>query len=83
VLSIGRKQDGHYARVGQLVLWWYGFADSEVCAVWWLDAKYRHAPSGLMLKPPWRAPLYSEIHGKRGLYLRLFGWRLLSIKHDR
>ena len=41
--SIGRKEGG-YVRAGRLVLWWYGFRhDSELCAIWWLDAKHRNA----------------------------------------
>lgn len=81
--SIGRKE-GRYLRVGRLVLWWYGFRrDSELCAVWWLDPKHRNATNGLTVKPPWCAPLYSEDYGKHRPYVRLFGWRLLSIKYDR
>ena len=81
--SIGRKE-GAYARVGRLVLWWYGFRrDSELCAMWWLDPKHRNATNGLTVKPPWCPPLYSEDYGKHRPYLRLFGWRVLSVKHDR
>lgn len=81
--SIGRR-DGRYIRAGRLVLWWYGFRrDSELCAFWWLDAACRTATNGLTLKPPWCSPLYSENYGKHRPYVRLFGWRLLSIKYDR
>jgi hypothetical protein len=81
--SIGRKE-GAYVRVGRLVLWWYGFRrDSELCALWWLDPKHRNATNGLTVKPPWCPPLYSEDFGKHRPYLRLFGWRVLSVKHDR
>jgi hypothetical protein len=81
--SIGQR-DGRYLRCGRLVLWWYGFGrDSELCALWWLDARRRTAESGLTLKPPWCTPLYSEDYGNHRPYLRLFGWRLLSVKHDR
>jgi hypothetical protein len=91
-IAVGRKarvfqhwtQDGRYVRIGRLVLWWYGFRrDSELCAVWWLDPKHRNATNGLTVKPPWCTPLYSEDYGKHRPYLRLFGWRVLSIKHDR
>jgi hypothetical protein len=51
--------------------------------VWWLDAKHRSATNGLTVKPPWCTPLYSEDYGKHRPYLRLFGWRVLSIKYDR
>lgn len=81
--SAGQK-DGRYVRFGRLVLWWYGFRrDSELCAIWWLDARRRTGTNGLTIKPPWCSPLYSEDFGKHRPYLRLFGWRLLSIKHDR
>jgi hypothetical protein len=81
--SIGRKE-GRYARAGRLVLWWYGFRhDSELCAVWWLDGKHRNATNGVTVKPPWCSPLYSEDYGKHRPYLRLFGWRVLSVKYDR
>ena len=81
--SIGHKE-GRYVRIGRLVLWWYGFRrDSELCAVWWLDPKHRNATNGLTVKPPWCTPLYSEDYGKHRPYLRLFGWRVLSIKYDR
>jgi hypothetical protein len=81
--SVGRKE-GRYARAGRLVLWWYGFRhDSELCAVWWLDRKHRNATNGLTVKPPWCQPLYSEDYGKHRPYLRLFGWRVLSVKYDR
>ena len=81
--SIGRKEGG-YVRAGRLVLWWYGFRrDSELCAVWWLDRKHRTATNGVTVKPPWCSPLYSEDYGKHRPYLRLFGWRVLSVKYDR
>lgn len=81
--SAGRKE-GRYVRTGRLVLWWYGFRrDSELCAVWWLDRKHRNATNGLAVKPPWCSPLYSEDYGKQRPYLRLFGWRVLSVKYDR
>ena len=81
--SIGHKE-GRYVRAGRLVLWWYGFRrDSELCALWWLDPKHRNATNGLTIKPPWCTPLYSEDYGKHRPYLRLFGWRVLSIKYDR
>jgi hypothetical protein len=81
--SIGRRE-GRYLRVGRLVLWWYGFRrDGELCAMWWLDARRRTATNGLTLKPPWCSPLYSEDYGAHRPYVRLFGWRVLSIKHDR
>jgi hypothetical protein len=81
--SIGHKE-GRYVRIGRLVLWWYGFRrDSELCAVWWLDPKHRNATNGLTVKPPWCTPLYSEDYGKHRPYVRLFGWRVLSIKYDR
>jgi|SRR4051794_15569388 hypothetical protein len=81
--SVGRKE-GRYARAGRLVLWWYGFRrDSELCAVWWLDHKHRNATNGVTVKPPWCQPLYSEDYGKHRPYLRLFGWRVLSVKYDR
>ena len=80
--SIGRKE-GRYVRVGRLVWWWYGFRrDSELCAVWWLDPRYRHATNGLTVKPPWCAPLSSEEYVRRP-YVRLFGWRVLSVKYSR
>jgi hypothetical protein len=82
-LSIGRKE-GRYLRVGRVVLWWYGLrSDSQLCAVWWLDSKYRHAASGLAVKPPWCTPLSSEQYGGRRPYVKLFGWRVLSAKHGR
>ena len=81
--SVGRRQDGRYTRIGRLVLWWYGVSDGELCAVWWLDARRRTVKVGLMVKPPWSAPLYSEVHGNHRPYFRLFGWRVLSINHDR
>lgn len=81
--SIGRKE-GRYLRVGRLVLWWYGILhDSAFCAVWWLDPKHRNATNGLTVKPPWYAPRYSEDYGKHRPYVRLFGWRVLSVKYDR
>ena len=81
--SVGRKEGG-YVRAGRLVLWWYGFRqDSELCAVWWLDRKHRTAANGVTVKPPWCSPLYSEDYGKHRPYLRLFGWRILSVKYDR
>jgi hypothetical protein len=81
--SAGHKE-GRYVRAGRLVLWWYGFRrDSELCAVWWLDPKHRNATNGLTVKPPWCTPLYSEDYGKHRPYVRLFGWRVLSIKYDR
>jgi hypothetical protein len=82
--AVHRHKEGRYVRIGRLVLWWYGFRrDSELCAVWWLDPKHRNATNGLTVKPPWCAPLYSEDYGKHRPYLRLFGWRVLSIKYDR
>lgn len=82
-LSAGYRK-GRYVRLGRLVLWWYGFRrDSELGAVWWLDPGRRQAISGLTVKPPWCAPLYSEAYGKRRPCLRLFGWRVLSMKYDR
>jgi hypothetical protein len=70
IFAIGRN-DGHYMRVGRAVQWWYGFRQaSELCAVWWLDVGYRRATNGLSVKPPWCVPR---------TYLKLFGWRLLSI----
>ena len=43
----------------------------------------RNATNGLTVKPPWCTPLYSEDYGKHRPCLRLFGWRVLSIKYDR
>ena len=81
--SVGRKEGG-YLRAGRLVVWWYGFRrDSELCAVWWLDRKHRTATNGVTVRPPWCSPLYSEDYGKHRPYLRLFGWRVLSVKYDR
>lgn len=80
--SVGYKE-GRYVRTGRLVLWWYGIRQgSELCAVWWLDPRHRSATSGITVKPPWCAPLYSEGYGKRR-YVKLFGWRVFSIKYDR
>jgi hypothetical protein len=81
--SAGHKE-GRYVRCGRLVLWWYGVRrESELCAIWWLDQRHRNATNGLTLKPPWCSPLYSEDYGKHRPYVRLFGWRLLSVKYDR
>jgi hypothetical protein len=76
-------REGRYFRVGRLVLWWYGFRQySELCAARWLDARRRAAANGVTVKPPWCSPLYSEGYGKGWPYVRLFGWRVLSIKFD-
>jgi hypothetical protein len=80
--GIGRK-NRRYVRFGRLLLWWYGFRrNSELCAVWWPDSRRRVAKNGMTVKPPWRAPLYSEGYGRHRPFFRLFGWRLLPVSHE-
>ncbi|MDI1283293.1 MAG: hypothetical protein PSV46_02755 [Reyranella sp.] len=79
MISLGKRAGHRYFRTGRLVLWLGRGRGRDLLAVWWLDRGRRALSSGVVIKPPWKLPRYSEVHGNQRLLFKFFGWRLLPL----